>query len=228
MIYLFYEKASEINKEPCNIILLGDFNIPIIQWPSGRSSGGSLEDQQQARALSRLMDNLYLDQVILEPTQNQNILDLVFINNTDIIHSYSVLKTVYSDHNMIEVAINTFSSKNKAPAKQQPSSDEQTLRKLNFFSSRVNWELLDRSLKKVKWNDLLKPDVTVTEMLDIFLNQCKTKCEPVVPKRMEHKNKIPCDRWVLMRSRRKLQKTLQSQLLTEEAKKKWKPTNPEN
>ncbi len=86
------------------------------------------------------MDNLYLDQVILQLASNQNTLNLVLTNNTELIHSYSVLKTAYSDHNStIEVTTNSFSTKNDKLCMQPMSSDEPPLRQLNFFSDKVKW-----------------------------------------------------------------------------------------
>ena len=66
------------------VILTGDFNFLTITWPQMQIHGGSRD----------------------VPTRGKNILDLLFSNNWDLIHSQEVAKPVMSDHNLIKVNTN--------------------------------------------------------------------------------------------------------------------------
>ncbi len=83
-----------------DLIVTGDSNFPIIKWPGGQIEGGSREDKEAARALLDVTEQLFLMQEITEPTRKNNILDLIFINNHEIIHEYSTDKTNLSDHSL--------------------------------------------------------------------------------------------------------------------------------
>ena len=40
---------------------MGDLNLPILQWPSGRIEGGMVDEKQQAQALETLMEDYFLE-----------------------------------------------------------------------------------------------------------------------------------------------------------------------
>ncbi len=75
------EKIQEATEGSCEIIIMGDFNFPKLQWTSERHTGGVTEDHHQASSLLDLMDDLFLEQMILQPTRGNNILHLVTVNN---------------------------------------------------------------------------------------------------------------------------------------------------
>ena len=60
------------------IIMSGDFNLPIIEWPSGEIRGGHAYMRVQAQVLLEFSNNHMMEQCILEPTRGHNILDLFF------------------------------------------------------------------------------------------------------------------------------------------------------
>ena len=71
-----------------NILLMGDFNFPDIQWkvgvlPAPASTNSILG--RQMNSLFQLMKNHFLFQCVLQPTCLNNILDLVFSNNSSLI-----------------------------------------------------------------------------------------------------------------------------------------------
>ena len=61
--------------------ITGDLNLPTLHWPSRNMTGGASQDQHKAQSLMKLMDDFFLEQVILQPTGKDNILDLVMVNN---------------------------------------------------------------------------------------------------------------------------------------------------
>ena len=66
-------------------LIVGDFNYPDIQWTEGSSFTTSFSGDEQALA------NLFLDynffQFVDRPTQNANLLDLVFTNSPELLLS---------------------------------------------------------------------------------------------------------------------------------------------
>ena len=60
----------------------------------------------QARALLELANHIFLHQEIEHPTRQNNVLDLLFTNNHELIRAYSVQKTIFSNHNLITATTN--------------------------------------------------------------------------------------------------------------------------
>ena len=57
--------------------------------------------------MKEVMDKYYLVQTIQETTRkDKNTLDLVFTNQIEVFTEVEVIKTVMSDHDQIEIAIN--------------------------------------------------------------------------------------------------------------------------
>ena len=76
-----------------DVILCGDFNFPNIKWPEGTLlSGGTLDQQAQAKALLEVADKALLTQQIITPTRLNNILDLYFTNNRESVNTYRTEK----------------------------------------------------------------------------------------------------------------------------------------
>ena len=75
--------------------MVGDFNFPMIHWPQGHISGGTVAEQKQAETLLHLMEEYYMEQMVPYPTTNENILDLMFVNNEELIYSLKCDKNSY-------------------------------------------------------------------------------------------------------------------------------------
>ena len=76
-----------------NIILLGDFNFPLINWSNPNSQC------PLSSPLFHLSNHLFLSQQVAKHTRNSNILDLIFSSN-DLINSIDICDTFISDHRM--------------------------------------------------------------------------------------------------------------------------------
>ena len=132
-----------------DISIFGDFNFPNVKWPEGEILPGNTRDEQnQINLLSQLCEEFYLEQKILHPTKEKNILDLVFTNNEEIIYHYDITKTIMSDHNLIELTLNynctTQDKKENYPSKPSTVFDE-----LNFY--KADWKSLTTLLNDVNW-----------------------------------------------------------------------------
>ena len=78
-------------------ILAGDLNFPFIEWDEEgdsvifqKRSGSTKDEQTQFKNLLNLTDNHLLEQTISEPSRNDNILDLVFTNNSEMTTNQAV------------------------------------------------------------------------------------------------------------------------------------------
>ncbi|MPC32333.1 hypothetical protein E2C01_025644 [Portunus trituberculatus] len=123
------------------IILTGDFNFPFLKWPERILTGSTSTEKSQAKLLLDIINSSFLVQVINEPTRGKNIIDLLFINNSDAIDSISAEKTIYSDHNLLRIFTNY--RKTMLPPTVTSRTEKNPFSSLNFFSSQVNWERIN-------------------------------------------------------------------------------------
>ena len=86
-----------LNSPLPNIMILGDFNYPGVNWSSPNLSS--------LKPLVNLCDSLFLSQQVNRPTRKFNILDIIFCPN-ELINSIVVSDTFISDHRMITVDTN--------------------------------------------------------------------------------------------------------------------------
>ena len=91
----------------------GDYNFPLIKWPSNRIYSRDKEpaqmasEKQQAKLLLEWAEQNFMEQFIHTATRKGNILDWVFSNSNDLIHSYStIVNKLFSDHNILKVNLN--------------------------------------------------------------------------------------------------------------------------
>ena len=103
------DKTMNENSKIRNILYLGDFNFPNISWPEGnvystaRKEGETKSDEnRQAEILIEFTRAHFMENVILTPTRGNNILDLVFSNNHNLINNYlTTVNNKLSDHNTL-------------------------------------------------------------------------------------------------------------------------------
>ena len=90
-----------------NVLVVGDFNFPHVNWTTGEISGGekSRLERCSAQQLFSFNEQLCLTQLVDLPTRGPNILDLVLTNNCDMVHSCTVLDTDMSDHRLILISL---------------------------------------------------------------------------------------------------------------------------
>ena len=140
------EKLKEYNTKPHDVLFLGDFNLPIIKWPSGKTVGGTKEDQEQAKLLLEIVEENFLEQIVNEPIRKLNILDLIFVSNVELIHSKKMLKTILSDNNLVEFITNT--EEEMTNRLEIRNNIENGLNSLNFLHKTINWNSNNEELSK--------------------------------------------------------------------------------
>ena len=100
---LLHSYLTNLVNESSPIILLGDFNLPDVNWAT--YSGSSPKSNKCCDLLFQL--NLF--QLVDEPTHNQgNTLDLIITNNEDIVYNISIhphYQPISSDHFIVTLSI---------------------------------------------------------------------------------------------------------------------------
>ena len=192
-------------------MLLGDFNFPFLKWKQHDDiiipcvqSGGKLDQQHQAECLLELTNNLFLEQTIINPTRNDNVLDLIFTNDENLINISEITDTAISDHRLITATLNINFNKNPKD-ETQPVSDSR-LGNFSFWSDKSDWNAVNEYLSKIDWNNIMPSESDVKNDMETFYDTCYQACVNNIPtrKNTNNKSKIPHDRKVLMRKRRLL------------------------
>ena len=148
-----FEDINSLKDQKCPILLLGDFNLPDIDWsvPCAKNAHG------QEEYLLKFQRNGFLQYVDC-PTRGTNILDLILCNSPNLIYNVRVGEPLAaSDHNMV---LFNFLCNYKCG---NNGSTNYNWRKCNFYD-------VARTLELVPWNALLGPAQNVDEMYSTFLN----------------------------------------------------------
>jgi len=122
-----------INKAGPHSILVGDFNLPGINWRQGTATG-------RAQEFLAATENKFMEQLVDFPTQVKgNTLDLVLTNAGELIDNITAEGRLgKSDHEIICIHLNS--------GKPPPAAD---LRKPNW--NRADWESMKRDLASTDW-----------------------------------------------------------------------------
>ena len=195
-----------------NIIMLGDLNLPNMNWKlienhvipewKGRRE---YKESRHAETLLPFCEHFHLNQHVTEPTRQRNILDLIFTNNESLINNIIISETTYSDHKLIE-AHGNFTCPQK---KQKETQHKGPFGIFNFNSKNINWEEINQELTSVDWNTLLN-DSDPIQSLDVLTNIVKNTCQTHVPlKKKKRRCKLERERRILYKRRKLLTERLQ-------------------
>ena len=201
------------------VLLCGDFNLPHANWDRGVcKTGATTDEKRMVEDLLNLATEHVLLQVVNEPTHRDgNILDLIFVNNPNYIHSCSSNSTVLSDHSIVECKVRYVNNENTSTSDNMPNradkEEEVSFYDLNFFSDDINWESLKDALTKIDWKQhFCRCDAE--SMMESFLSLCLQVSKDHVPLKRHSPNSnqkshnIPRHRSRLMRIRRRIKKQL--------------------
>ena len=137
------------------IFLGGDFNSPGINWSSGAITNSYVSVSFREK-LIEVSEEFHLEQLVLEPTRQHNILDLCFTSHPSTVIS-SQTSPGLSDH---EAVIITFTGRTCLP-KQSPrkiylynKANWDEIRSSLLYVSEVYFELNSNSVRSVEdnWN----------------------------------------------------------------------------
>ena len=71
-----------------NLLIVGDFNYPLIEWSS--DDGKLRRNDKASKVFLEQINTGYLTQCVIEPTLGDNYLDLVLVNNPFSIYNVNV------------------------------------------------------------------------------------------------------------------------------------------
>ena len=186
------------------IIMLGDFNLPDINWSSLNPRCPT------AGSLFNLTNLTFLTQQVTEPTRNSNILDLIFCPD-NIINSITVSDTILSDHHIIYadtlIPVIVPSTAQKNQSLNLPSTRIETL---DF--TKANWPKLKESLNTIDWPTSFR-GTSVKLYLQVAIDSISEKCTMYVPPKRSKRNMISRfhrERKIIMRKKLKLVKSCKS------------------
>ena len=95
------QDVSNFGSPEPTILVFGDFNFPIIDWSTKEIRSDGRPDRTQAVRLIEFMDRQLLEQLVITPTRENNILDLVLTNNDEVVNDIRVEYTKISDHRLV-------------------------------------------------------------------------------------------------------------------------------
>ena len=200
-----------------NILIMGDMNFPFLGWNEVNgsvihkfNSGGTRDEQSQAQALLNLSDRYFLNQVIKEPTRINNIIDLAFTNNQDLLTNINVDKVTnqISDHNLIIGDLN-YEMPNSNTCKRNETTSN--LASFNFWSEKVNWTDINNHLNNIQWDQHINSDTSVTSDINFLYDELFTASSNHIPKKKRKLySMIPRDRKILFRRNKFLKRKLVS------------------
>ena len=94
-----------VNQSNSQIWLLGDFNLPKIDWQLLTPTPDCKHHTFYSNCLEAFSDCM-LEQMVTSPTRGQNILDLFFTTNPTLVNKTSILSGL-SDHDIVLVEVNS-------------------------------------------------------------------------------------------------------------------------
>ena len=201
----------ELGTPSPEIIIGGDFNLPHTCWKNCTPLPGCpRKEKDMIATLNNFLNYFCLHQVVEESTHKDgNLLDCVFVNNENIVHSVSVNKVLQSisHHKVIEIATPiSLNKKASSPIEVQKTG----FFALNFFHSDVKWVELSKELNLVNWKTTLRGK-NASEMLEIIYSTTLKLCQKYVPKKTSStktSTKVQRFRRKLCRRRRRVNKLL--------------------
>ena len=160
-----------------------------------------------------LCDTHHLSQKITFGTRltqagEENILDLLFTNNDDLLCNISRQASALSDHCLI-----TATTRHNFQLSSCPRTAANDMPLLSAFNlNKANWTEIRSFLSKIDWNEILR-DKSNTEIIDIISNLLYEALELFCPRYKNPPGRknyiIPRDRRILFRQRKRKKKILQ-------------------
>ncbi|XP_076039464.1 uncharacterized protein LOC143024537 [Oratosquilla oratoria] len=199
------EEIRRLGPPEPTIIINGDFNLPIIKWDTMTIYGGTAVDRLHSTTLVNLANEFLLKQLINEPTRGENILDLVFTNNEELVNTIDIEDTILSDHKLVivETMLGDIGTGNNIRKLESFAA-------LNFFHSKVDWNAVNKEIANINWNSELE-NKSINMMVEYILTKLQDICTALIPQKIKRRQKtIPRDRRILMKKRTRLVKKLKT------------------
>ncbi|XP_072051494.1 uncharacterized protein [Amphiura filiformis] len=151
------DALTEINRKipNNNIVICGDFNQPNADWINLCTLPIPWACKRTANKLINTTVEHGLVQFVTKPTRGNNILDLVFTNNSNIIRS-AVVEPGLGDHDIVCVDLD-LKPKRKKPNKRKvfirQKADEKGIKE-DFLRYQQSWKDMNTNTVQEKWDSL--------------------------------------------------------------------------
>ena len=210
------DECSASRKTP-DIYIMGDFNLPEIDWESPDSADcPTVAEQQAAKLLLDFIDRNFLTQAVCQPTRGGNTIDLVLTNKSQDIIETSVIDTQMSDHKLVQLTLGY--NPLKPTVHQPPPIDQHSFRAVNFHQA--DFDTMNRQISEIDWSalkQLCEDDEDGSDFLDLItltvlqITLINSPKKPVEHSRGENKKSQQCrERYILKRRRRKMNARLRA------------------
>ena len=169
-----HESISNIQQDHSNatIILGGDFNLPGIDWVNSAVKTGAA-DRSQCLMLLDTAVNCNLEQMNLEPTRQQNILDLCFTSRPGIVQKTTTAPG-FSDHDhMVVMETSLKATINKKKPREV------------YQYKKTNWDTIRQKIeeKALYYWTSLPSENTVSTNWKAFKDMIRTTIDENIPKK---------------------------------------------
>ena len=206
-------KAYKENYETATLLIMGDTNLKFIDWmtesirrPANIKQGISADERKNSEMLLEFVSEHLLEQLVMENTRNdKSLIDIVLANDSEIISDIKVEKTnIGTDHDLIKCDLLLQRSKSNQNSTSDVETEKKLLDELNF--DKADWAPIREKLDAIIWSEVLKEEMTVKEMYEELESQIYKACKDHTPKRTrkESKNKIPRNRLILIRRKKRI------------------------
>lgn len=143
--------SNKTENDHHDIIIMGDFNFPNINWKDITIQPKTKDQTLQCEQLLHFMSVNLSSQLVPEPTRKENILDLLLSNNDRIFSQIKTYNTPLSDHNLIKADL-LFNPMIRRTQSRPPIFEPFSFRSADLH--KTDNESLNRDLRSVDWATL--------------------------------------------------------------------------
>ena len=171
-------------KSYSNVLSVGDFNFPLIDWVAWSAPG---DLSKETKFLDCLDENMFMQHVDkptrIRGTNKPSLLDLIITNDDNVTDLEYESPLGKSDHRVLFFNINCYTVL-------------KDVNRSSFLYEKADWENLKKDCKALDWKDILKGE-NIDTMWDTFMNKVKQLQIEYVPikryRTQGHKGKFPVD-----------------------------------
>ena len=168
---------SEHVDDSYQVCLTGDLNFPFIEWKAEKIlSGPSIHEQQSAQSFLHHLNDIFMCQLVMEPTRANNILDLFCANDPGFVSAVEVSPTFLSDHHLVSVLVEIpITDLDKSCPKRTVAEG---FKSLDFY--RADYESISQAIRIFDWEQLER-QCTLEEYPEIFTATLFKICKKHTP-----------------------------------------------
>ena len=202
-----------VNDETNDVLILGDFNFPGIDWQHLSYARTTKDQNASSELLLEFMSDHLLAQCVDKSTRGDAILDLILTNNDRAIGSIKSSSTCLSDHNLVEVVMK-YNPLKGTKAHVIPKWDPHSFRGRNLVTA--EFDNMNDDLSKVDWSSMMTKceedydgDKDGSHFVHLLRNTVLETCiSNTEPKKSGPVNKGSRNKRILIRRKKKLKARL--------------------